>query len=197
SCRVASWFFPSFSRILWVGKITHSERGGPARLRCYWPRGQPQNVAPMQMPIFFAPSSCHGSHLAEHIQHFVMNETVAGYAFLAVDGSRLTFEVCDAAGRLPDHQISGRAIPRAEFQLPESVEATRGDVAQVQRRRTRSPHRLRAQGEFAKIIRLFCSLVRMSYGNPVARRLELREETFETRIGSSLSNAPWPRCAAK
>src|SRR5436190_12010561 len=86
---------------------------------------------------FFAPSSCHGSHLAEHIQHFVMNETVAGYAFLAVDGSRLTFEVCDAAGRLPDHQISGRAIPRAEFQLPESVEATRGDVAQVQRRRTR------------------------------------------------------------
>ena len=83
-----------------------------------------------------------------------MNEAVAGYAFLAVDGSRLTFEVCDAAGRLPDHQISGRAIPRAEFQLPESVEATRGDVAQVQRRRTRSPHRLRAQGEFAKIIQV-------------------------------------------
>src|SRR6266508_2276370 len=83
----------------------------------------------IQIGISNASLRCHGSHLAENLQHFVMNEAVAGYAFLAVDGSRLTSKVRNPPARLLDHQISGRAIPGAELQFPEPVEATRGNVA--------------------------------------------------------------------
>src|ERR1043166_2202883 len=101
----------------------------------------PFEISNFKFEISHASLRCHGSHLAENLQHFVMDEAVAGDAFLAVDGSRLTFEVRNPAAGLPDHQISRRAIPGAELQFPKPVEATRGNVAEVQRRRTRSPHR--------------------------------------------------------
>ena len=47
--------------------------------------------------------------------------------------SRAAGEVADAAAGFGDEQRAGRDVPRLEAHLPEAVEASRGDVGEVER----------------------------------------------------------------
>ena len=46
-----------------------------------------------------------------------------------------------------DNQHACRRVPGIEIELPEAVEASAGHTAQVERRRTRPPHAVRAQSD--------------------------------------------------
>src|SRR5690606_40481624 len=49
-------------------------------------------------------------------------------------------EIADAPAGLADDQRAGGDVPLAEAELPEPVDASGRDVAEVERRRARAPH---------------------------------------------------------
>src|SRR5256885_8917328 len=66
----------------------------------------------------------------------------------------LPLERRDHAPRLPDQHDPGRDVPRRQHELPEGVEAPRGDVGEVERRGARAPDTARAAHHGGELVQI-------------------------------------------
>ena len=74
-----------------------------------------------------------------------MQQTIRGQGLTAVELEGPAFEIRHFAARLFDNQHTRGRVPGIEIELPEAVEASAGHAAQVEGRRTCTPHAVGAQ----------------------------------------------------
>lgn len=85
-------------------------------------------------------------------EHVVMNPPVAGHEFGLIDGMRIAAKIGNASAGFTKDEDSGRHVPRTQCELPESVEPSGRDIAQIQRGASRTPHALRFEGKAREVI---------------------------------------------
>src|SRR5580704_14031762 len=78
--------------------------------------------------------------VCELTQQRVVNQTIRAQGFAAVEFERRSIKSRDLAAGFFHDQHSRRRIPGIQIELPETVVAATGHVAQIQRRRSCSPH---------------------------------------------------------
>src|ERR1051325_3176581 len=89
--------------------------------------------------------------LLQRLDHLVVDQAVGGERLLAVDGEFAAGKIRDDAAGLGDDERAGGDVPRLELQFPEAVEASRGDIAEIERGGTGAADALRAARHAAEI----------------------------------------------
>src|SRR5688572_9188401 len=89
-------------------------------------------------PVWSTPAE-----LGDHLQHQVVNQSVAREHASGARSEGLTRNRGDAPTGFLDNEAPGRHVPRLNLRLPIAIEPSRGDVTEVERRRPEPPHRLR------------------------------------------------------
>src|ERR1700756_4071158 len=83
--------------------------------------------------------------LLEFVQKRVVHQSVRRQCLTAVQFKRRSVEAADLAARFFHDEHAPSGIPGIEIKFPEAIEAAAGDIAQIERRRSRAPDAVRAQ----------------------------------------------------
>src|ERR1700722_3264453 len=86
-----------------------------------------------------------GEDFLKFMEQRVMHQPVRGQRLAAVQLKRRAVKTADVASGFFHNQNARRCVPRIEIELPKAIEATTGDVAQVERGRTGAANSVRAQ----------------------------------------------------
>ncbi len=73
-----------------------------------------------------------GKNVFKLLQQSVVNQTVRGHGFLAVEFEGCTVEARHRAARLLHDQHTRRRVPGIEIELPEAIEASRSHITQIE-----------------------------------------------------------------
>src|SRR5215467_1454749 len=68
---------------------------------------------------------------AYHVEHLVMNSTVACDQFRPIDRMGVAAKIGNVPSGFPHDHCSCSHVPRTEFDFPKAVEASRRDIAKI------------------------------------------------------------------
>src|SRR5271157_5054354 len=91
--------------------------------------------------------SASGEDFAEVLQQFFVDEAVRGQHLAAVQAKGCPVKASDGATRLLHDKHAGGGVPRVQVEFPKAVVASRRDVREVESRRSRPSHTVRAKRE--------------------------------------------------
>src|SRR5580698_3764546 len=74
-----------------------------------------------------------------------MHQTIRRHRLTAADSKLRSVEAADLAAGLFHNEHPRSRVPGIEIEFPETVEASAGHIAQIERRRSRAPHAVSAQ----------------------------------------------------
>ena len=75
-----------------------------------------------------------GEYRPELVQQRFVHQAIRDQRFAAVEFERSTVKTAGLASGLLDDEHARRRVPGIQVELPETVEASAGDIAQIERR---------------------------------------------------------------
>src|SRR5215472_6221461 len=112
------------------------------------PKRVPAPAASTEQPIEIA-AFVRSRILRDDLDHLIVDGAVGRDEMAAVERKRFTMIAAHAAARFSTDQRACGYIPRVQARLPKSIEASAGDVAEIERRRSVAPDRARDLQEVA------------------------------------------------
>jgi len=86
-----------------------------------------------------------GEDFSEVGQEFLVDQAVAGEDLAAVEAEGRAVETGDGSASFLRKQRARCGVPGIQIELPETVVAAAGHIGQIERRRSCTPHAVRAQ----------------------------------------------------
>src|SRR5882724_11271112 len=74
-----------------------------------------------------------------------MNKPIGGHSFPAIELKGSPTEITHRSARFFYQQHAGCGIPGIQIELPESIKPAASDIAEIERRRTRTPDSMTTQ----------------------------------------------------